>query len=45
MVGLSLVAMIVAWVIYAAVTGRNLKQRLTDPEPIVTTPEAPATPT
>jgi hypothetical protein len=31
---LGIVGATVAWVLYAAVTGRNLKQRLTDPSPI-----------
>lgn len=34
LVGVTLLGLIVAWVAYAAITGRNLKQRLTDPDPI-----------
>ncbi len=33
-IGVGLVLMVVGWVSYAFVTGRNLKQRLTDPDPI-----------
>jgi hypothetical protein len=33
-VGLAICGAVVAWVLYAAATGRNLKQRLTDPAPI-----------
>jgi hypothetical protein len=34
LIGLSGFTAIVAWVLYAAASGRNLKQRLTDPAPI-----------
>lgn len=34
LVGLSLFGATVMWILYAAVTGRRIKQRLTDPEPI-----------
>ncbi|HMB96008.1 MAG TPA: NADH-quinone oxidoreductase subunit NuoH [Tepidisphaeraceae bacterium] len=34
LVGLGLLTSIVMWVLYAAASGRNLKQRLTDPDPI-----------
>ncbi len=42
-IGLSMSAVVVAWVGYAIVTGRNLKQRLTEPAPIAE--EAAATET
>ena len=34
LIGVGMVASIFGWVVYAAVTGRSLKQRLTDPAPI-----------
>ena len=34
LIGLGLFAATVLWVLYAAVSGRKIKQRLTDPEPI-----------
>ena len=34
LVGITLFGMVTLWVLYAAVSGRNLKQRLTDPAPI-----------
>ena len=34
LVGLALFGTIVAWIVWAAVSGRNIKQRLTDPAPI-----------
>ena len=34
LVGISLFGMVALWVLYAAASGRNLKQRLTDPAPI-----------
>jgi NADH-quinone oxidoreductase subunit H len=34
LLGLSGFTAVVGWVLYAAITGRNLKQRLTDPAPI-----------
>jgi NADH-quinone oxidoreductase subunit H len=41
-VGVGLVGSIVLWILYAFASGRNLKQRLTDPAPIVTEDEAEA---
>jgi len=38
LIGVSGVTAVVMWVLYCAATGRNLKQRLTDPDPF---PEAP----
>jgi hypothetical protein len=32
--GITLFGMVSLWVLYAAISGRNLKQRLTDPAPI-----------
>lgn len=40
LVGVSGFALISAWVFYAIVSGRNLKQRLTDPAPIDKSPES-----
>ena len=40
--GLGLFGSIVLWIIYAAATGRNLKQRLTDPAPFPEEVAAPA---
>ncbi len=34
LVGLTMFGMVTLWVLYAAISGRNLKQRLTDPAPI-----------
>jgi hypothetical protein len=34
LVGIGLLSSIVMWILYAAASGRNLKQRLTDPDPI-----------
>jgi hypothetical protein len=34
LVGIALFTAVVLWVLYAAASGRNLKQRLTDPAPI-----------
>jgi hypothetical protein len=34
LVGVGLLSSIVLWILYAAASGRNLKQRLTDPDPI-----------
>jgi hypothetical protein len=39
LVGISMVSATVLWVLYAAASGRNLKQRLTDPTPIDKVPE------
>jgi NADH-quinone oxidoreductase subunit H len=33
LVGLSMFGAVVMWILYAAATGRNIKQRLTDPDP------------
>lgn len=44
LVGLGLFGLTGAWVFYAAISGRNLKQRLTDPAPIVDDEEAVAQP-
>jgi ABC-type uncharacterized transport system permease subunit len=38
LIGVALFTAIVLWVLYCAATGRNLKQRLTDPAPIITGP-------
>src|SRR5687767_9081173 len=45
LVGITLFGMVTLWVLYAAVSGRNLKQRLTDPAPIAedTGPEVATT--
>jgi NADH-quinone oxidoreductase subunit H len=43
LIGLAAFISVVAWVLYAAASGRNLKQRLTDPEPINLPAEAPLT--
>lgn len=42
LIGLGLFALTAGWVGYAFVSGRNLKQRLTDPAPIVDEEESPA---
>ena len=34
LVGIGLFGMVTMWILYAAASGRNLKQRLTDPAPI-----------
>src|SRR4051794_16565358 len=39
LVGLTLSGVVVGWVMYAAATGRNLKQRLTDPAPLMRVPD------
>jgi hypothetical protein len=39
LVGLTLSGLVVGWVMYAAATGRNLKQRLTDPAPLMRVPD------
>ena len=39
LVGISLFGAIVMWVVYAAISGRNLKQRLTDPAPLDRVPD------
>jgi NADH-quinone oxidoreductase subunit H len=43
LIGISLVAGVIAWIGYAIVTGRNLKQRLTDPADIPEEGAEPAT--
>jgi len=43
LVGLSLFGATVSWILYAAASGRNLKQRLTDPDPIEKAPANLAT--
>jgi len=43
LVGLTGFTAIVAWIGYAAASGRNLKQRLTDPDPIDKAPASLAT--
>jgi hypothetical protein len=42
-IGLTGFGAVVMWVLYAAASGRNLKQRLTDPEPIDQVPANLAT--
>jgi NADH-quinone oxidoreductase subunit H len=42
LIGVSMMTAIVLWILYAAASGRNLKQRLTDPAAIEAAPE-PAT--
>jgi NADH-quinone oxidoreductase subunit H len=42
LVGLAIIGSIVLWILYAAATGRNLKQRLTDPAPILDEAETAA---
>jgi hypothetical protein len=39
LIGLTLLGATVAWVLYAAASGRGIKQRLTDPTPIDKVPE------
>src|SRR4051794_3470416 len=39
LIGIAMVTAVVMWVLYAAATGRNLKQRLTEPTPIDKVPE------
>jgi NADH-quinone oxidoreductase subunit H len=39
LIGLTLSGMVIGWVMYAAATGRNLKQRLTDPAPLMRVPD------
>ncbi len=39
LVGISMVSAVVLWVLYAAASGRNIKQRLTDPTAIDKVPE------
>jgi hypothetical protein len=34
LVGVGMFAVVLGWVVYAAISGRNLKRRLTDPAPI-----------
>ena len=34
LIGLTVSGAVIAWVVYAAASGRNIKQRLTDPAPI-----------
>jgi len=34
LLGIGFVSMIVGWILYAFASGRGIKQRLTDPEPI-----------
>jgi NADH-quinone oxidoreductase subunit H len=41
LIGIALFAAVTLWVVYAAASGRNLKQRLTDPAPIVKPGEEP----
>jgi hypothetical protein len=43
LIGVAGFSAVVGWVGYAAVTGRGLKQRLTDPAPIDEAPESLAT--
>ncbi len=43
LVGIGGIAMIIAWIFYAFASGRNLKQRLTDPAPINMGPGAAET--
>jgi hypothetical protein len=43
LIGLTGFGAVVMWVLYAAASGRNLKQRLTDPEPIDQVPANLAT--
>jgi NADH-quinone oxidoreductase subunit H len=43
LVGIGMVSSIVMWILYAAASGRNLKQRLTDPDAIDMVPRAGAT--
>jgi NADH-quinone oxidoreductase subunit H len=47
LIGVGAFSVVTAWIVYAALTGRNIKQRLTDPAPIADEPEeeapAPAT--
>ena len=43
LVGITGFTAIVAWIVYAAASGRNLKQRLTDPDPIDKAPASLAT--
>ncbi|MEA2735982.1 MAG: hypothetical protein QOE14_2433, partial [Humisphaera sp.] len=40
LIGLAGFAATIGWVGYAAMTGRNIKQRLTDPAPIDEVPES-----
>ena len=39
LIGVALFTATVLWVLYAAASGRNLKQRLTEPTPIDKVPE------
>jgi hypothetical protein len=39
LIGLTLFSVTFGWIMYAAVTGRNLKQRLTDPAQLMRVPE------
>jgi len=43
LVGIAGFTATVMWVLYAAASGRNIKQRLTDPDPIVQVPANLAT--
>jgi NADH-quinone oxidoreductase subunit H len=36
LVGLSATTAVIGWIMYSFATGRNIKQRLTDPDPIIT---------
>jgi NADH-quinone oxidoreductase subunit H len=42
LVGVGLLTLTAGWIFYAFVSGRNLKQRLTDPAPIIDEEEVPA---
>ena len=39
MIGLGLFGATILWVIYAAISGRGIKQRLTDPAPLDRVPD------
>ena len=43
LIGLGLFVATAAWILYAAASGRNIKQRLTDPAPIAEEAEEPVT--
>ena len=43
LVGLTMLGATIGWVVYAYLSGRNLKQRLTDPDPIDKAPASLAT--
>jgi hypothetical protein len=39
LIGVGLFSAVVGWVLYAAASGRNIKQRLTDPAPLERVPD------